>query len=274
MTASRQLPLLPPPRPARQAGLGTVRLMLFNAQHASPERARRQAAWIASQDTADLLVVTEVGAGPGGQALIQALARHAYHSVLAPEPAAPDYRTVLASRGPTLTPAPSGIGVLAHRAQAATVDVAGHTVALLGLYVPSRGPQQRRNQSKRVFQDAVAAALPGFLARFGGTVIVAGDLNVVEPGHIPHLPVFGDWEYDFYRSFQDAGMTDAYRVARHDAADHSWFGRSGNGYRIDHIFVTSRHTAQISGCGYLHDPRRHCLTDHAAMTVTLTPAQR
>ena len=216
----------------------TVGLMLFNAQHAAPGRARRQAAWIAAQENADLVIATEVGSGPGGQALIAALDEHAYSPVLACEPAAPDYRTVLASRGPALIPVPSGIGVFAHRGPAAAVTADGYTVGLLGLYVPSRGPQQRRNQNKRAFQNAVTTALPGFPAQFGGPVIVAGDLNVVEPGHRPNLPVFGAWEYAFYESFLDAGMTDAYRVRHPEGLDHSWLGRSGTGYRIDHIFVT------------------------------------
>jgi hypothetical protein len=43
--------------------------MLFNAQTAAPGRARRQAAW----ENADLVIATEVGAGPGGQILIAAL---------------------------------------------------------------------------------------------------------------------------------------------------------------------------------------------------------
>jgi exodeoxyribonuclease-3 len=272
MTASHQLPLSVPPEPAHRPATGTLRLLVFNAQHASPSRARRQAAWIASQETANLVILTEVGAGPGGHALIETLSEHGYHSVVAPEPAAPDYRTVLASRGPSLTAVPSGIGVFPHRGPAATVDIAGCVIELLGLYVPSRGPKQRRNESKRTFQDAVTKALPGFLAGFGGPVIVAGDLNVVEPGHIPHLPVFGDWEYEFYRSFLDTGMADAYRAVHPDASDHSWFGRSGNGYRIDHVFVTRRHAAQVRGCGYLHAPRQQGLTDHAAMTLTLTLA--
>ena len=272
MKTSRQLPLITPPEPAPNAANGAVRLMLFNAQHAAPGRARRQAAWIAVQENADLVVVTEVGAGPGGQALIEALGEHGYSHVLASEPAAPDYRAVLGSRGPALTPIPTGIGVLAHRGPAAAVTVGGQTVGLLGLYVPSRGAKQRRNQSKRAFQDAVATALPGFLARFSGPVIVAGDLNVVEPGHQPHLPVFGSWEYAVYRFFGDAGMTDAYRAGPPGTWEHSWFGRSGTGYRIDHIFITRQHAGQVHACGYLQAPRQLGLTDHAAMTLTLAPA--
>jgi exodeoxyribonuclease-3 len=258
--------------PAHWAAADLVQLMVFNAQHAAHGRARHQAAWIAAHDSTDLLVVTEVGAGPGGQALIEALGEHGYSPVRACDPAAPDYRAIPASRGPALTSIPSGISVLAHRSPAAAVTVSGYTVGLLGLYVPSRGTKQHRNKSKRAFQDAVARALPGFLARFGGPVIVAGDLNVVEPGHWPHLPVFGAWEYAFYQSFLDAGMTDAYRARHPDTWEHSWFGLSGNGYRIDHIFVTRQHVAQVRCCGYLQAPRELGLTDHAAMTLTLAPA--
>ena len=115
MTGAQQLPLIPPPGPVHRAGAGVIRLLVFNAQHASPARARRQAAWIASQETADLVIITEVGPGPGGRALTDALAGHGYPSVVAPEPSLADYRTVIASRGPDLTAVPSGIAVLAHR---------------------------------------------------------------------------------------------------------------------------------------------------------------
>lgn len=270
MTTSRQLPLTSPAEPTHQPATDAVRLLVFNAQHASPSRARRQAEWIASQEIADLVILTEVGAGPGGHALIGALNDRGYPNILAPEPTVPGYRTVLASRGSDLTPVPSGIDVLPHRGAAAAVNLAGHTIGLLGLYVPSRGPQQRRNQNKRAFQQAVTAALPGFVVRFGGPVIIAGDLNVVEPGHTPHHSVFGGWEYDFYRSFSDAGMTDAFRAVHPHATEHSWFGRSGQGYRFDHVFVTKQHSAQIRSCGYLHTPRKQGLTDHAAMTLSLT----
>ncbi len=212
MTVTQQLSLIDSSGPRHQAAAGEVRLLVFNAQHASPGRARRQAEWIAAQEAADLLVISEVGSGPGGAALIGALTERGYTSVLAPGASFAGYGTILASREVGLTAIPSGIKVLPHRGPAATFTLAGERIGLLGLYVPSRGPKERRNEDKRAFQRAVTAALPGFPAQFGGPVIVAGDLNVVEPGHIPHHAVFGDWEYDFYRSFAGAGLTDAYRA--------------------------------------------------------------
>lgn len=67
-------------------------------------------------------------------------------------------------------------------------------------------------------------------------------------------------------------MTDAYRARHPGTWEHSWFGRSGTGYRIDHIFVTRQHAAQIHSCAYVQAPRLLGLTDHAAMTLTLAPA--
>lgn len=269
MTAGDQLSLLGPASPRHKAAMDAVSVLVFNAQHASAARAYRQAEWIAGQEAADLVVVTEVGSGPGGTALTAALADHGYASVVAPEPAAQDYRTVLASRGTPLTPVPSGIGMLPHRAPAATVLVAEQPVVLLGLYVPSRGPKERRNQAKRAFQQAVSKALPGFVASFQGPVIIAGDLNVVEPDHIPHHAVYGDWEYDFYRSFAGAGLTDAFRVLHPTAPGHSWFGRSGQGYRFDHAFVSALHGEQVRRCAYDHAPVEMGLTDHAALMLAL-----
>jgi len=101
-------------------------------------------------------------------------------------------------------------------------------------------------------------------------IAAAGDLNVVEPGHQPHHKVFGRWEYTFYDAFGEAGFSDAFRHLHPDGSEHSWFGRSGLGFRFDHIFTTTAHAAQIVACGYDQTPRRANLTDHSAMTLTLS----
>ncbi|MDT0307293.1 endonuclease/exonuclease/phosphatase family protein [Streptomyces sp. DSM 44917] len=272
MTAG-QLSLLTPEPPRYTPSTTTARLMVFNVQHAAPERARRQAAWLAGQEMADLLILTEVGTSPGADALITALGDHGYASVLAPQPADRDYRTVLASRSAELEPLPSGITVLPHRAPCATVRIGDTPFTLLGLYVPSRGPKDRRNENKRAFQQAVTAALPALAARSDGPLIAAGDLNVLEPGHTPHYSVFGPWEYDFYRSFTTAGLTDAFRHLHPDTTEHSWHGRSGNGYRFDHAFLTTPHRTQLLACHYLHQPRQLGLTDHSALLLHVSGAE-
>jgi exonuclease III len=257
--------LLFPPEQAVDPSTTELRALTLNVQHASPARSRRQAEWLAGQPGADIVVLTEVGPGPGGDALEEELRHAGYRSVVGPASDG-DYRTVLAARGQGMTAAQVPVTVLPYRFPVAQLAVAGQRVTVAGLYVPSRGPKDRRNEDKRAFQAAAAAALPDLVAKPGHLLVVLGDLNVVEPGHQPHHSVFGPWEYEFYRAFAQAGLADAYRVANPETVDHSWFGRGGNGYRFDHAF-TNAAAEHITACEYLHETRALGLSDHSALLL-------
>ncbi|MDI3407662.1 endonuclease/exonuclease/phosphatase family protein [Streptomyces cavernicola] len=264
-----QLSLLAPPQ-QHAASTTHARLLVFNTQHASPARAYRQAEWISQQETADLVVLTEASSGPGGTALVEAMHHFGYAHVIAPPADPRDYRTLLASRTAPLYPVDAGVTFLPHRAPAAIATIGGQKLGIVGLYVPSRGPKERRNVDKRQFQEAVTTALTGLSNVCAHMpVVAAGDLNVLEPGHEPPHKVFGRWEYAFYESFATAGFTDAYRHLHPAAVEHSWFGRSGRGFRFDHAFITNTHTAQVEVCAYDQRPRAASLSDHAAMVLTL-----
>lgn len=51
---AEQLPLFAAEPPAHRLAADAVRLLLFNTQHASADRSRRQAAWIAGHDHGDI----------------------------------------------------------------------------------------------------------------------------------------------------------------------------------------------------------------------------
>lgn len=265
-------------RPAHRVEPGHLRIMTWNVQHASASRARRQADWIAQQPV-DAVVLTEVSPSHGAAALIEELTGHGF-TVTCPTGPGTDYRVLVGSRIGELELCPGiAAGHLPHRCVAVRVHLEdghglGNAAGVVGLYVPSRGNRERRNVDKRAFQAAVAELLPRLSARLAidGPVVVAGDLNVVEPDHQPPHKVFGTWEYDFYRAFTTAGFTDAFRHLHPRRADHSWYGRSGAGYRIDHAFCSDR--ATITACGYNHEPRQPptLLSDHASMTLTLSSA--
>ncbi|MGW6602606.1 endonuclease/exonuclease/phosphatase family protein [Streptomyces sp. NPDC055036] len=267
---AEQLSLIASEEPAHRPATDVVRLLLFNAQHASPDRSRRQAAWVVGREDADIAVFTEVSSTYGGDALVTALDERGYATVIAPQPNDPDYRTVIACRTADAHQVQSPVAVTPHRAPAARVTIGGHEIGLLGLYVPSRGPKEQRNVAKRAFQDAVTKALPKLGATFPEMpLIVAGDLNVIERGHQPPHKVFGEWEYAFYDSFQDAGLTDAFRHLHPDKLAHSWYGRTGAGFRFDHLFVSARHDHQVLASDYQLKAREAGLTDHAVMSLRL-----
>jgi exonuclease III len=247
-------------------------VLTWNVQHAGPARSALQADWLARCRHADVIALTEVAAGPAGEHLAAELVSHGYATWLG-DSRGRDYRVLIGARVGELDPLPTAPPpAWAHRWAAATLTLPDHgQLGLVALYVPSRGPRAQRNLAKRAFQDAVATQLPALRSQFrrGTPVLVAGDLNVVEPDHQPRHAVFGRWEYDFYRSFATAGFTDAFRHHHPGAAEHSWFGRSGAGYRFDHIFCATDHIHRLSRCRYLHQPRTAGLSDHAALVATI-----
>ncbi len=189
--------------------------------------------------------------------------------VCAPPIPSGDYGVIVAVAGGKPNQSLHGFKSLGHRIASLDVKFGGNTVRVIGMYVPSRGPASRRNEKKRLFQAEVERNLE-VLAKAEGTdgVVIGGDLNVVERNHIPKYAVFGDWEYRFYEAFQGAGLVDCFR-SRSPEVQHSWIGRSGDGYRFDHFFSTSAWKMKILGCEYLHDLRRPGLSDHSGLLLVL-----
>ncbi len=252
-----------------------VQVLTWNVQHAAAARTHQQARCLAAAPH-DVLVLTEVAAGETGRLLARLLGEFGY-TVYLPEARDDKYRVLLACRSPILdVVSETGVDFLPHRCVAARVTLPGIDVGVIGLYVPSRGPKGQRNVAKRAFQESVTAALPRLTARLNvaGPVVITGDLNVIEPDHDPRYPVFGPWEYDFYRAFSKTGFVDAFRITHPTSMDYSWFGRPcgdgrRNGYRFDHTFITAAHATAVRDCRYLHDSRENCLSDHSPMTLTV-----
>lgn len=260
-----------PSLPSQAPSATELRLLTWNVQHAGPARAQRQAAWVASVQEADVLVLTEIQHSPGGRTFVQALRSHGY-TVIVPPQSVNDYMAIVAARTPNLEVAQPMIAFLPHRCTAVRMVIGTSVVGVVGLYVPSRGPQARRNLDKAAFQKAVSDYLPRLSLDFPDEmVVVAGDLNVLEPSHQPHYPFFGEWEYRFYGDFvREGGLVDAFRELRPEDVEHSWIGRAGDGYRFDHIFITRRHRSLLRTCRYLHEPRLRGLSDHSAMAVVVS----
>jgi len=209
-----------------------------------------------------------------GMAVSEALAYYGYTAHV-PHDNSRDYCVALATRVGTLSSLALSPDHLPHRGVVGRIETAaGEAITVASIYVPSRGPKEQRNVSKRAFQEAVVRMVPRLLSEVGanGPVVIAGDLNVVEPDHQPHHDVFGEWEYDFYRSFGRAGLVDCFRHLNRDTHDHSWYGRSGLGFRFDHLFVSREHVARLAGCQYQHGPRVEGLSDHSAMEIVIGPA--
>jgi exodeoxyribonuclease-3 len=242
--------------------------LTFNIGNPSEQRAQRQLAWLAGRPE-HVLVLTETKASVGCRLLAEAFTAAGCY-VTFPVPGPGEYGVMIISR----VQAQRGdfaatISYLPTRATSVTLPAPAGPIQVIGAYAPSRDAGPEKTERKRkwltAFRAALAARDPAIPAVF------LGDLNVLEPGHQPRYPFFAPFEYDFYRALStEHGLTDAFRYLHPAAAEHSWVGRTGDGYRYDHAFCSGSLIPAVSSCGYLHEPRHDGLSDHSALTADLT----
>jgi exodeoxyribonuclease-3 len=235
-------------------------VLTLNVANPSVARAERQLAWL-SERPEQILVLTETSPGSGTQLLLERLGAAGWDV-----------------RGGTLGDGERGVAVAARvqagprggdvvsylpaRAEALALDA----FDVIGLYVPSRDDSEPKVERKRRFCNALSAFLGQRQTR---DAIVIGDLNVLEPVHRPHYPVFRDWEYRLYDEFLVRGFVDAYRLRHPNEMDHSWLDYENRGYRFDHVFVSAALAPRVRRCDYLHATRESDLSDHSALTLEL-----
>jgi exonuclease III len=256
------------PRPLPQTQL---RLLNWNIRNPALPRARQQADWLI-QTGANVIILTEAKYSQGCRFLSDWLSSYGF-TLFFPQPSTTDYCVIVAIKDLPYEKGELDVPFLSHRLVSLCCETAIGKVHIVGTYVPSRGPKERRNQDKRQFQTQATQVLRNKPRSIGGDrIILAGDLNVIERNHIPHHTVFGEWEYEFYETFTQNGWRDAYRYLHPDSLEYSWFGRKGEGYRFDHIFISDGLAPYVTECHYTHEVRIAGLSDHSAMFLTLLPS--
>lgn len=253
--------------------MSELSLLTLNIANPSAERAERQLSWLAERSE-DVLVLTETKDSAGCRLLADAFTSAGFH-VHYPKPEGGDYGVMILSR---ITAQDNDfgnrVGYLPSRVAATTLATPQGSIQVIGAYVPSRDAGAEKTERKRKWLHACRSALA---SRPGHPAVFLGDLNILEPDHQPHYPFFAPFEYDFYRQLaDDCGLVDAFRTLHPDKTEHSWVGRTGDGYRYDHAHCTPDLAEKLLACDYLHQPRLDRLSDHSALTVRLMidPGQR
>jgi exodeoxyribonuclease-3 len=144
------------------------------------------------------------------------------------------------------------------------------SVAVLGVYVPSRDRSADNTEKKQGFIGSLLAALDDLPDELRDRLVIGGDYNVIARTHRPLHPGFLPWEFGMLEALETHGFVDAHERCPPGQQAYSWIGRTGDGYRYDYFHVGRRLAEYIDGCMYLHETREQRLTDHAAVGLRLT----
>lgn len=240
----------------------SLKILTWNIRNPSLRRAIKQIDWLEKSDFA-IIVLTEAKLSQGCIYIRDRLKGFGYFAIF-PKPEKEDYGIILASNKFFKEILDIPINFLPYRTSSVVCNFNGNDILVTGVYAPVW-----KNVEKAKFLEEFEKLISNRnLKKKFNQWIILGDLNVLESNHMPSYPQYKDWEY-FYERLKNHGFVDAFRFFHPNEKEYSWFGREGNGYRFDHIFVSENLLPLLKNCFYIHEPRIKKLSDHSAMCLEI-----
>lgn len=254
-----------------------VKILTMNIGNPSLERAQRQCQWLENQDC-DILILTETKNSQGCHYIYEYFFNKGGDLFTLDSPKRYDVAFPLSNTG--------DLGVMLiskyeinntkyyfdqksrfySRQAKSSIEIENKCFFFNSIYVPSRDKSDDKIQRKKEFLEYLKNEIR---KQPSCKSLIAGDFNLLDKHHIPHYSSFFKWEYDFYDFMIENQYVDAYRLSNPQKQDHSWYGRTGDGYRYDYIFVSSDMAKDIIRCDFLHESRLNKLTDHSALYLEI-----
>ncbi len=233
--------------------MSALRLLAWNIRQGGGTRLAPIAAALAQHD-ADILVLSEYRGGPAGERLLAALAGlgYAHATSLVPPPGRNGVlvaaRRPIRERGALSEALPEPYRI---------VSIETDGMLLFGVYMPNL-------LAKVPYWEALVLRLA---AEAGAPALAIGDFNtcrayVDEPGAIDATAYFMD-------RVEAIGFCDLWRRRNPEGREFSWFSTRGNGFRIDHAFLSPALAACAGEIRYSHDERLAGLSDHSPLILDL-----
>jgi len=229
-----------------------MRLVAWNIRQGGGTRLAAIGAALARHD-ADILVISEYRGGDSATRLRAALAELGYEHVTRGSPPPGKSGVLIAARQPF-----DDAGQLDTALAEPWRIVRGYfgALCLYAVYMP--------NLLAKVpyWQRLIAAMAAESLA---AEALAIGDFNtcrayVDEPGAIDRCAHVMD-------EVEAIGFCDLWRWRFPDGREFSWYSTRGNGFRIDHAFLSPGLALRAGGVRYSHDERLAGLSDHSPLIL-------
>jgi exodeoxyribonuclease III len=230
-----------------------MRLLAWNIRQGGGARLAAIAEALARHE-ADVLVLSEYRGGDSALRLRETLERQGYAHFSTPLPPPGRVGVVVAARRRFRA---HGVLDEALPEPYRLVHAELGKLSLCAVYMPNL-------MAKVPYWEAVIASM---VARADGHALAIGDFNtcrayVDEPGAIDRCAHFMD-------RAAELGFCDLWRHRYPEGREFSWYSHRGNGFRIDHAFLSARLARRAGPVRYSHDERLARLSDHSPLILDL-----
>lgn len=254
-----------PRRIRARTGVATS-VLTFNISVAAEPRAERILRWLRGRGD-EVIVLSETSAGMGTELIRAGLEADGYATFGSVE--GRERGVMIASRLPLARSLDVRSVSVPARAHGVILDTSPQ-LAVLGIYVPSRDRSPEKVARKEHFMRSLLDALEALPRETREALLLLGDYNAVPRDHVPALPGFFPYEYEFHERLLELELAPAHELRPYGASHpHSWIGRTGLGYLYDYAHLGKEVGERLVSCRYLHGPRNQRLSDHAALAVRI-----
>ena len=231
----------------------TLRLLTWNIRAGGGSRIAAIVAALAPHE-ADVLVLTEYRDGTSVFSLHTELERLGYKWVTRHLPPRGRNGVSIASRRRF-----QEIGLLSSAVDEPwrMIEVVIGRIRVIGVYMPNL-------RVKIPYWEALINIIS---KRVKESILTLGDFNTCrayldEPGATDSTARFMD-------EVQTAGFRDLWRDRNPDGREFSWYSTRGNGFRIDHAFLSPRLVKRVTDIRYEHAAREARVSDHSMLVLDL-----
>jgi exodeoxyribonuclease-3 len=136
-------------------------------------------------------------------------------------------------------------------------------ITIVGLHIPG-STDRKAGFSKAGYWDKVLRLAANNIT---GDAIIVGDLNT----GLHRIDEAGK-TFTCERAFKalgDLGFVDAWRHCNPGANDRTWYSAKGNGFRLDHAFISPSLVPRLASCRYSHSERESGLSDHSPLLLEI-----
>ncbi len=230
-----------------------MRLLAWNIRQGGGSRLPRIVAALERHE-ADILVLSEYRGGQSATRLLAALDTLGYRHATTLMPPPGGTGVLIAARAPFREDGPINFGIAEPYRM---VGVAFASFRLIGVYFPNL-------LVKIPYWEALIAAL---LGNCGDAVLAVGDFNTCRP----YLDEAGaiDRTAHYMDRIAEIGFCDLWRSRNPAVREFSWFSTRGNGFRIDHAFLSDALAARAGTIRYAHEERIAGISDHSPLILEL-----